>query len=722
MQMGERHPAFSGEAQEQFLLMRFLQVRTAHVKSHQLQKVPGLRHFGKDAARFAGECADTFEAYLSAYAARHSESQTKVRRAFLASETGYLERVYAAQHLVGRVVAGTAGRVVMAAGRKTEKFVASRSDTVRESPFLRKTIRILAAGAVTAVALAILAHYIPTLTVALIAKRLTVGALSYLGFKYILPLAFSHMGFFQNHPRTLVFVREVLGWAGYGLGFAYANHISAGTMHNLHMRSPDESLNTTARNIGVYIIDKIQGAPRFMPVDSSPTSPLANAVNNVSLAYEARSGSSALNEMWTNLSALESHSMLLLNTLDNRKLVSDGAKIMEHLRILETSRLHGGDHGYGTFSNISLSLQKCRSDAQACNQRFAAAAQTAAAERNKNSIEIGIELANALPLQPLPPLNDFFLTHHPAHLLAEVPVAHTDGGITPEAFFQSESVINARLHTINDVINYYTHIINPRFNPGDQGFASLLHAQRYFQYLSNQLHAMEPLFRSLPPGHVVTNHHGAPSGTDLIDLQILDSIRHTHFSNYERVWDTVRSANARAESIHPGHTVVNGKDVPVNQVVPFKEGAYYSDLTPFMNNALVEAESALNRVGVHLHVTEGWKIGYHEHISQCHRDGTCVDLAPESPKGFTGRDIYEIFKVLGPQAKRLLLASKTDYGTEILRSHLRDYLIHDLHYTPHDATLWMHQHADIETKINATADNLHFEPKDGQPIDPVVIQ
>ena len=139
-----------------------------------------------------------------------------------------------------------------------------------------------------------------------------------------------------------------------------------------------------------------------------------------------------------------------------------------------------------------------------------------------------------------------------------------------------------------------------------------------------------------------------------------------------------------------------------------------------MVDSLYEAHIALHNVGIDdMYISEGWKLTYFGHVSQCHADGTCVDIGGS----FTGERIYKIFTALKPLAKRLLLESKTQSGTSELIFQLKNYLIHDPHgphYTPDEAAAWMKANADIEWKQNATGDNLHFEPLDGKPIDPVV--
>ena len=298
---------YSGDAEkteEKLLHAGFLHARNEYVKAHQewklaaSQKLP-LRRLGAIRDEHKHRSDGTLEAYLSVYEARHGTRQALARRSLLESDTIYQERIPVAQHMYGRAV-GAAGHVVMAAGSGLETFAASHSETVRKSPLSRAAIRYLASGAALAAVAFLALHYVPALTAAVLIKRGTTGLVGRAFFKYVLPRVFSHSSFFQRNPRALAELRNILGWAGFGVGWFASYEISAHTMQYAHIRSPDESLNTTARAIGVRNIEQIRGGPRFMPVDHSPESPLGKTVNDMSLAYDIRSSSPELSRVWTN--------------------------------------------------------------------------------------------------------------------------------------------------------------------------------------------------------------------------------------------------------------------------------------------------------------------------------------------------------------------------------------------------------------------------------------
>jgi hypothetical protein len=303
--------------------------------------------------------------------------------------------------------------------------------------------------------------------------------------------------------------------------------------------------------------------------------------------------------------------------------------------------------------------------------------------------------------------------------LSDIPVT---GLVTPERYTESLSALETRISVIDKVIEHYQHVIGDR--DSDLLYDELLTARARYSDMLSELNALKSDFAELPRGHVVALHDGMLYGDNLRDSLLHDRVRQIDFSRYESTWNVVKRAEDLAEQVPAGHTMVDGKVVPISSVIPFKEDAYWQDLSPSMNRALHEALSELRASGVELKVSEGWKLGYHGHVSGCHADGTCVDLAPlDGANDFSGRDIYEIFTVLKPEAKRLLLESRTSSGTGRLKERLVEYLMneHAPHFSRDEAFRWMHDNADIETKGNATADNLHFEPLNGESVGPVAV-
>jgi hypothetical protein len=640
------------------------------------------------------------------------------------SKTEYLERFWAAQHLLGRAVA-PAARAAMWAGRGVETMAASHSATVRESPFLRKTVRFLSMGALTAAVavptVAWLAHITPTVALALVVKKVAFGLAGYGTFKYGSPLMLSKMRFFQRHPKALVFARELLGWTGFGVGWAVAPHISGHTMHDLHMQSPDERVDETARHALAYQIDQRRGAPMFLHIDHGSDQALRDQLAATASDDETLRNSPDLSRIWRNLDSFKTQSAFLKN--DQAAFVRQGVDLMQDLRTQEGLMLHGGRYDVATLQHLAVT----RSQVRAWNEHFATVAGAAEEEYRKGFIPLVMELANTQPVHTMSPLS-YYLAN-PA-TLSEIRIAH-GGLLTPQDIVTTADRIHGRWLAINQVVVNYERA-SAHCSMKDTYYGGLIGARGEYAYWDERVHQIAAMTRGMPVDQPIIVR--SEIGQGLTNAEILNAVHQTDFSRYGSAWGQVMAADHHVQQVGPQQTLVDGKIMPFRKydahhgIVPFKDDVY-SDLAPTMRADLAHATLKLEADGYTPRITEGWKLtDPGAHVSACHFHGTCVDVGGPS----SGQEIYTYFKDLNPTARRLLLEAHTPADRNHFQQMLWNYLTEPkgsfgtggLGMSREAAEAWIRQYVDskggIEYVKHATAANWHYEPLNGEaPIVPV---
>lgn len=678
----------------------FLKARNNYLKAHHLKAIPLAGRLEKRLEARALEYRRALEAYLSAYAARCGERKARTKKFLLESDTVAMSRkTTATQFWLGKAVKGAVidAPVVLIKSSETGKKLLEFANR-------NAATRILAAGAVVAVATVAVAGSVQTAAAATAAFTVVrVGSL--FAAKRAIPQALVRIPYFRNVER-MARVRAGLGWISWIGGGAIAwealhSNVSDEVMGALHMQSPHEHLDQTAHNIMADLIEQKRGIPTFVPSENGKPI-IEEALSPVSLSTDARAHSPLLEGMYERLISFEGRRALLLNDESSRALLTEGLEKMRHLRILEEANLHGNAATPG-YADIPNDLSIMRASARDWLHRFDAAARTGTAEHHKNAFELAAEYAVAKPARELPSLSD--LVAHPARL-SDLPLT---GDITPEHYEATLAALRERVGTAEDVAHFYVRVIGPEaLTTSDHTYGNLITALHHYQGLQSELEALGQNFSGMPADHRVIEHAGSLSGGDLTDAILHEKLRSFDFSHYEEAWKAVEAAERRAESIPYGSTMVNGKIMPLNEVVAFKAGVHSAGLPPSMTHTLYNAFQKLRSDGTRPVITEGFNLTYHGHISECHSNGTCVDFAVP----WTGKNIYNTFNDLGP-AGHLLLEAKSGGETVRLEEMMRDYLVNTLHQTPDAADEWMRLHADVRTIPWATANNFHFEPKNG---------
>lgn len=674
----------------------FLKARNVYLRSYQLHKIPLAGRLAKAYDKHTIEYQRAAQVYLAAYRKNHRESRTKARKALIESQTIAMARyTNAGQFWGGKALKGALIDIPQWVLLKIPA-VKNFTESLNRSP----SKKILTAGVLLAAATALGAAFVPTM----LALGVSKFAISAILLKRGIPSVLSRKAEYQQNPEKLAKVRWLVGWVTVLVGGAVSWEVfhgdaPEGVMKALHMDSPTEHVDETARHMAGAAIEQKRGTYTFLSLDDSGKRVLESSVNTATLAYDSRALSPDFNGMYERLISLESHRPHLLNTLVNRDLVVEGTEKLRHLRVLEEARFHGAGDG-----DIAPDLNVARAAARDWNTRFDQAVDAAAEERDKGLLALGAEYANTLPAQKLPPLQYFM--EHPA-VLSELPITRT---ITPEDYAASVSAVSSRLSVIDQVIRHYERVIGAEeLTSSDHAYGNLITAREHYQGLLSEMRSLRGDFAGMPQGHVVSEHNGTLYGTDLKDSLILDRVRGIDFSHYESAWRAVQDAEAKAESIPFGHTMVDGQVTPLPEVIRFKSDARFDGLSPFMGHALAVEFGKLQDHGVHASITEGFSLSYLKHVSECHGDGTCVDFKTS----FSGKDIYEVFDNLGPDAKRLILEARAGGERSHLEQVLREYLVNSLGKSPQEADAWIRMHAEIKTVPWATGDNFHFEPKGG---------
>jgi len=582
----------------------FLRARNSYLLAYHQGNVIVVRRFVKDPLGRTQAYQDALRAYLHVYGERHSRAGVERQRRLLESQTILMSRrTTAAQFFAGKAVKGAFIDLPKLLLVNPLAYAIAKTEAGRK--LLEKIKRdrgaqLLTIGALVAALIAAGAAYIPT-AVAITAGIAVTKVSGVLVVRNAVPKVLS---FFPSiSSDKLSKARAFLGWGTWAAGglFSYeAVHygISEAAMANMHMASPDEHLDKTAKHVMEHLIEWKRGAPTFLPIDHQSDSVLSGAI--ASVGSEARENSPALSGMFDRLQAFNTHRSFLLNNEANRRLIAEGITKMRHLRVLEEAKLHGDDG----FANHAVDdLPAARRFAFDWNERFDAETAAALDEKGKNAIQLSGEFLNVGREMPPPPLA--LSLAHPAHL-SELPITSL---VTPENYTETLVALHERLGDIDVALRGYHRVIGDGDAlPGDHTYSSLVAAHTYYQGLARELENFQDQFDRMPGGHRVIEHYGSLYTTNLRDALLLDRIRRIDFSHYEGAWADVEAAHERVASVHTGEIYINGRVVPIKDAVLFKEDAG-TELPPALGRSIYQFSEALKHKGIaDMHVTEGYPL------------------------------------------------------------------------------------------------------------------